>query len=111
MGNIHRFQGYLLPYPNRQYRKYLHFHVQGQSYQFKVLFTASKEFTAVNKVIRINQYLDDSLVRATFHQTLTKLHHTLTLVAMCQELGWNGKHNVVRTGIQDLPFHRLPVPP
>ena len=41
---------------------------------------------ALQKGIRIHQYLDDWLVRATSHQTC--LHHTQTLVALCPELGW-----------------------
>ena len=41
---------------------------------------------ALQKGIRIHQYLDDWLVRATSHQTC--LQHTQTLVALCQELGW-----------------------
>ena len=82
-----------------QSRKYMRFHIQGQSYQFKALpfglSTAPMEFTVVAKEVklmalqrdtRIHQYLDDWLVRATFHQTC--LQHTLTLVALCQELGW-----------------------
>ena len=36
--------------------------------------------------LRIHQYLDDWLVRATSHQTC--LQHTQTLVALCRELGW-----------------------
>ena len=60
-----------------QSRKYLRFHVQGQTYQFKALpfglSTAPLEFTvvakevkliAIHKDIRIHQYLDDWLVRA-----------------------------------------------
>ena len=82
-----------------QSRKYMHFHIQGQSYQFKALpfglSTAPMEFTVVAKEvklmalqrgIRIHQYLDDWLVRATSHQTC--LQHTQTLVALCRELGW-----------------------
>ena len=55
-----------------QSRKYMHFHIQGQSYQFKALpfglSTAPMEFTVVAKEvklmalqrgIRIHQYLDD----------------------------------------------------
>ena len=75
------------------------FHIQGQSYQFKALpfglSTAPMEFTVVAKEvklmalrqgIRIHQYLDDWLVRAsTLH---TCLQHTQTLVTLCQELGW-----------------------
>ena len=82
-----------------QSRKYMHFHIQGQSYQFKALpfglSTAPMEFTVVAKEvklmalrqgIRIHQYLDDWLVRASTHHTC--LQHTQTLVTLCQELGW-----------------------
>ena len=82
-----------------QSRKYLRFHVQGWTYQFKALpfglSTAPMEFTvlakevklmAIHKGIRIHQYLDDWLVRARSHQTC--LHHTQILVKMCQDLGW-----------------------
>ena len=82
-----------------QSRKYMHFHIQGRSYQFKSLpfglSTAPMEFTVVAKEvklmalqrdIRIHQYLDNWLVRATSHQTC--LQHTQTLVALCRELGW-----------------------
>ena len=41
---------------------------------------------ALQRGIRIHQYLDDWLVRATSHQTC--LQHTQTLSALCQELGW-----------------------
>ena len=82
-----------------QSRKYMRFHVQGQSYQFKALpfglSTAPIESTVVTKKvklmalqrgIRIHQYPDDRLVRATSHQTC--LQHTQTLVALYRELGW-----------------------
>ena len=59
-----------------QSRKYLRFHVEGQTYQFKALpsglSTSPFEFTviakevklmAIHKGIRIHQYLDDWLVR------------------------------------------------
>ena len=82
-----------------QSRKCMHFHLQGGSYQFKALpfglSTAPMEFTVVAKEvklmalqrgIRIHQYLDDWLVRASTHDTC--LQHTLTLVTLCQELGW-----------------------
>ena len=82
-----------------QSRKYMRFHIQGKSYQFKALpfglSTAPMEFTVVAKEvklmalqrgIRIHQYLDNWLVRATSHQTC--LQHTQTLVALCRELGW-----------------------
>ena len=82
-----------------QSRKYMRFHLQGRFYQFKAqpfgLSTAPMEFTVVAKEvklmalqrgIRIHQYLDDWLVRTTSHQTC--LQHTQTLVALGQELGW-----------------------
>ena len=82
-----------------QSRKYLRFHVQGRTYQFKALpfglSTAPLEFTvilkevklmAIHKGIRIHQYLDDWLVRATSHQDC--IQHTRTLVKMCHDLGW-----------------------
>ena len=80
-------------------RKYLRFHFQGQSYQFKALpfglSTAPMEFTTVVKEvklmaqsrgIRIHQYLDDWLVRA--HSYNECLDQTKQIVALCQELGW-----------------------
>ena len=80
-------------------RKYLRFHVQGQTYQFKALpfglSTAPLEFTviaeevklmAILKGIRIHQYLDDWLVRARSHQAC--LQHTQILVEICQDLCW-----------------------
>ena len=92
-----------------QSRKYMHFHLQGQSYQFKALpfglSTAPMEFTvvakevklmALQKGIRTHQYLDDWLVRASTHDTC--LQHTQTLVTLCQELGWlvnKGKSELV----------------
>ena len=82
-----------------QSRKYLRFHVQGQTYQFRALpfglSTAPLEFTvvakevklmALHKGIRIHQYLDDWLVRATSHQAC--LQHTKLLIQICQDLGW-----------------------
>ena len=41
---------------------------------------------AIHKSIRIHQYLDVWLVRATFHQVC--LQHTQDLVKICQTLGW-----------------------
>ena len=41
---------------------------------------------ALRRGIRIHQYLDDWLARATSHQIC--LQHTQTLVALCRELGW-----------------------
>ena len=80
-------------------RKYLRFHIQGQTYQFKALpfglSTAPMEFTiiakevklmAIQNGIRIRQYLDDWLVRATSLRVC--LQHTQDLVKMCRHLGW-----------------------
>ena len=44
------------------------------------------KLVAFQKGIRIHQYLDDWLVRASTHHTC--LQHTQTLVTLCQELGW-----------------------
>ena len=79
-----------------QSRKYMHFHMQDRTYQFTALpfglSTAPMEFTvvikevkflALQKGIRIHQYLDNWWVRARSHQIC--LQHTQTLV---QELGW-----------------------
>ena len=82
-----------------QSKKYLRFHVQGRTYQFKALpfglSTAPMEFTVLvkevklmagRKGIRIHQYLDDWLVRAKSYHIC--LQHTQSLVKMCQALGW-----------------------
>ena len=82
-----------------QSRKYLRFHVQGRTYQFKALpfglSTAPLEFTvlakevklmAIHRGLRIHQYLDDWLVRAKSYQIC--IQHTQNLVKICQELGW-----------------------
>ena len=80
-------------------RKYLRFHFQNQSYQFRALpfglSTAPMEFTCVVKEvklmaqsrgIRIHQYLDDWLIRAP---TKESCHQgTQSLLALCRELGW-----------------------
>ena len=77
--------------------KYLGFHFQNQSYQFRALpfglSTAPMEFTCVVKEvklmaqsqgIRIHQYLDDWLIRAP---TKESCHQgTQSLLALCQEL-------------------------
>ena len=82
-----------------QSRKYLRFHVQGQTYQFKALpfglSTAPMEFTvlakgvklmAIHKGIRIHQYLNNWLVRAKSHCIC--LQHTQILVKLCQDPSW-----------------------
>ena len=101
--------------------KYMHFHIQGQSYQFKALpfglSTAPMEFRVVAKEvklmalqrgIRIHQYLDDWLVRATSHQTC--LQHTQALVALLR-FRLAGEQEV-RTGSKTgFQLRRLPVRP
>ena len=80
-------------------RKYLRFHFQNQSYQFRALpfglSTAPMEFTCVVKEvklmaqsrgIRIHQYLDDWLIQAP---TKESCHQgTQSLLDLCQELSW-----------------------
>ena len=81
-----------------QSRKYMRFHIQGKSYQFKTLpfglSTAPMEFTVVAKDvkflalqrgIRIHHYLDNWLARARYQDCLLQ---TRTLTSLCQELGW-----------------------
>ena len=99
----------------------MRFHIQGQSYQFKALpfglSTAPMEFTVVAKEvklmalqrgIRIHQYLDDWLVRATSHETC--LQHTQTLVALSRTrlAGEQEVRTGAKTGFQ---LRRLPVRP
>ena len=103
-----------------QSRKYMRFHLQGRSYQFRTLpfflSTAPTEFTVVAKEvklmalqrgIRTHQYLDDWLVRATSHQTC--LQHTQTLTALCQELGWLVNKEVRAGPKTGFHLRRLPV--
>ena len=79
--------------------KYLLFHFQNQSYQFRALpfglSTAPMEFTCVVKEvkliaqsrgIRIHQYLDNWLIRAPTKESCHR--GTQSLLALCQELGW-----------------------
>ena len=84
---------------NPRSRKYLRFHLHGQTFQFRALpfglATAPLEFTKVVKKvklmaqsrgIRIHQYLDDWLLRAPCRETC--VNQTQTLMALCQQLGW-----------------------
>ena len=48
--------------------------------------TKEVKLMALQRGIRIHQYLDDLLVRATSHQTC--LQHRQTLAPLCQELDW-----------------------
>ena len=98
VGHLNRFQRRHIPI-QEQSRKYLRFHAQGRTYQFKALpfglSTAPLEFTvvakevklmAIHRGIRIHQYLDDWLMRARSHQVC--LQHTQDLMKICQEQGW-----------------------
>ena len=80
-------------------RKFLRFHIQNQTFQFRALplglSTAPMEFTilvkevklmAQGRNIRMHQYLDDWLIRAKDRDTC--FQDTQTLLALCQELGW-----------------------
>ena len=101
-----------------QSRKYLRFHVQGQTYQFKTLpfglSTAPLEFTVIakevklmasHKGIRIHQYLDDWLVRGLF-STYSESGENMSKIGLAGEFG------KVRTGSKaHLRFCRLPVRP
>ena len=105
-----------------QSRKYLRFHVQGRTYQFKALpfglSTAPMEFTvlakevklmAIHKGIRIHQYLDDWLVRAK-SQHLCLQHPTPSRDVPEPRLA--GESREIRTGTQtSIRLRRLPVRP
>ena len=105
---------------NSQSRKYMHFHIQGEAYQFKALpfglSTAPMEFTvvakevnflAMKKGIRIHQYLDDWLVRARSHPTC--LQHT-NLGSSLSRIGLASERGKIRAGTQtSFQFCRLPV--
>ena len=107
-----------------QSRKYMRFHIQGQSYQFKALpfglSTAPMEFTVVAKEvklmalprgIRIHQYLDDWLVRATSHQTCQSPAYT-DLGSSLSRIRLAGEQGEVRTGSKTgFQLRRLPVRP
>ena len=82
-----------------QSRKYMRFHLQGRFYQFKALSfglsTAPMEFTvvakevklmALQKGIKIHQYLDNWLVRSQSQEEA--LVNTQAVVDLTQSLGW-----------------------
>ena len=105
-----------------QSRKYLRFHVKGQTYQFKALLfglsTAPLEFTviakevklmAIHKGIRIHQYVDDWLVRATSHRVCLQQTSTSRNVP---ETGMASELRKVGVGAQaGFQLCRLPVRP
>ena len=73
-------------------RKFLRFHYQDQTFQFRALpfglSTAPKEvkLLAQARNIRMHQYLDDWLIRARDKETC--FQDAQTLLALCKELGW-----------------------
>ena len=80
-------------------RKFLRFHLNGQTYQLTALpfglSTAPLEFTKVAKKVKlmaqargiqIHQYLDDWLLRAPCPETCER--HTQKLLDPCRNLGW-----------------------
>ena len=100
VGYLHRYQECILPHNNSKSVQEVHAFLRPGSVLLVQplpfgLSTAPMEFTVVAKEvklialqrgIRIHQYLDYWLLRATPHQTC--LQHTHTLVALCRELGW-----------------------
>ena len=100
VGHFHRFQRHVLPYTHSQSVQEVHaFSPPGSALPVQDptfdLSTTPMEFTVVAKEvklmalqrgIRIHQYLDDWLVRASSPNTC--LQHTQTLVTLCQDLGW-----------------------
>ena len=102
-----------------QSRKYLRFHVQGQTYQFKALpfglSTAPLEFTviakemklmALHKGIGIHQYLDDWLVRPGLSPTHSRSGENMSRTWLAGDL------REIRTGTKtNLRLCKLPVRP
>ena len=93
--DVHRLQGCHIPI-HKHVQKILEVSCLGQDFKALPfgLSTAPLEFTvvtkevklmAVQKGIRIHQYLDDWLVWAKSHQIC--LQHTQILVTLCQKLG------------------------
>ena len=100
VGHIHRLQRRILPYTNSQSVQEVHASSPPGSVlpvQSPTLWSIHSshgvhsggqevKLMALQRGIRIHQYLDDWLVRAFTHDTC--LQHTQTLVTLCQELGW-----------------------
>ena len=100
VGHFHRLQGRILPHTNSQSVQEVHVFshpglvlpVQSPTlWSFHSTYGVHSggqrgQIDGLTEGYRIHQYLDDWLVRATSHQIC--LQHTLTLVALCRELGW-----------------------
>ena len=107
MGNVHRFQGCLFPNPNEPtVQEIPAFSHSGSILQNSKLYG----FICLNNCIRMHQYLDDGLVRATSHQTCLQVYPNLSGSVPGIRLG--NKHLYIRAGTQaELRFHRLSVRP
>ena len=118
VGHFHRLQRHVLPHTYSQSVQEVHAgSYQGRSYQFKALpfglSTAPMEFTVVAKEvklmalqrgIRIHQYLDDWLVRASSHETC--LQHAQTLVVPKQVFNFVGYQFDLKEGkVRPTPEH------
>ena len=89
VGNLHRLQGRLLPYPDTgtiQEILEISYPRPNLSIQSTTVTVIAKELKLIQKGITIHQYLDDWLVRTTSHRDC--IQHTRVLVKMCQDLGW-----------------------
>ena len=96
VGHLNRLQRRLLPHTNTRTIQEIpeiscpgsDLPVQGSAFRFgySTLVVKEVKLMALHKGIRIHQYLDDWLVRATSHQTC--LQYTKILVQICQDLGW-----------------------
>ena len=85
MGNVHRFQEHVLPYTNKpSVQEIPAFSHSGSILPIQSSTLCSVHYSSGNG-IRIHQYLDDWLVRATSHQACLQLSQNL--VALCQVLG------------------------
>ena len=100
VGDLDRLQGCLLPYTNTgTVQEISEISCRGSDVPVQSLAlwpihsthvvhcdNQRGKLMAIHKGIRIHQYLDDWLVRATSHQD--SLQHTQVLVQICQDLGW-----------------------
>ena len=123
VGYLNRFQGHLLPYTYtrtiQEIPEISHprsgIPVQGPAIRFVHSThgvhrdTKGGELMAIHKDLRIQQYLDDWLVRARSHQAC--LQHTQELVYV-SATGLDGELREIRAGAQTrLRICRLPVRP
>ena len=97
VGHLLGLQQCLLPHPaSPRSRKYLRFHLNGQTYQFTALYfglaTAPLEVVKEVKLmaqargLMIYQYPDNWLLRTPSQEICRQ--HTQLFLALCQDLGW-----------------------